>query len=778
MAKELYVSLKIDLSKFKGGMDEAKAVLQGIEGSHSLDLKVDSKPALDSFSRISIALSGIRDGMHMIKSAWENTVSAWVSSAQTQERAVKLVDGGLRATGNSAKLTSAELQKIASGLQELTNFGDEDILANVTSPLITFRNVAGETFKEAQELILDMSEVLGQDLKSSAIQVGKALNDPIQGVTALRRVGVQLSDQQEKQVKDFMAVNDIASAQKVILAELASEFGGQARNVVDPLKQLKNTIGDIAEQLGNILLPVLRSLASIVKDTILPAVSAMISFFDEYGKSVITFVTITLSGYITQLIVANFASIKLAFSSGSLALSMATLNKVLMANGVLLIAAAFGFLASQIMRVHELTGDWKDSFFFLGAGVLAFGYGIINTIMAIGNTILYVIQTAINPLKNVIGGIIDAIRLAFTGDFKGAIDKLNSGIVSSIKETQKTLNKSLSETWKNVLNDPLYDDIGKALYDKLSPKVKLKKEKDSEKDEINKAVNEYKKLIDSIATTDAIDSSNKISTKKKDNRFNAIEIKEEDIGVNLYEEAVERADKANQELLDSILEREQEKARILQEYEDFQYELTTSSEQKKFDVINAFYNKNKESLLEMGLTEEAIESQRAERLKQASEQYKQVQRSIENVKYTLENGLANAFTQMIIEGRSFVKVMDSLIKNLVNSIIQEFTRLLAFSIIRSIFGFASGGLGSIFGSAFSITGGASLPAVLPQASYPGAGGFGVIDDLNNQMRMMNEKLERLNNKEYNVVVKSSFKSIEFAKEVNKAQEALNRAVLK
>ena len=66
------------------------------------------------------------------------------------------------------------------------------------------------------------------DLEGATISLGKALNEPIQGITALRRQGVQLSEQQEQQIRDFMAVNDVVAAQRVLLAELETQFGGAA----------------------------------------------------------------------------------------------------------------------------------------------------------------------------------------------------------------------------------------------------------------------------------------------------------------------------------------------------------------------------------------------------------------------------------------------------------------------------------------------------------------------------------------------------------------------
>jgi hypothetical protein len=100
-------------------------------------------------------------------------------------------------------------------------------------------------------------------MDSAAVQLGKALNDPVLGVTALRRVGVMLTEAQEEQIKQFMEVGDVASAQKIILAELETEFGGLARAIGETsegkLQILQNNLGNTQEAIGTGLLPLLTS---------------------------------------------------------------------------------------------------------------------------------------------------------------------------------------------------------------------------------------------------------------------------------------------------------------------------------------------------------------------------------------------------------------------------------------------------------------------------------------------------------------------------------------
>ena len=173
-----------------------------------------------------------------------------VLDAAEAELSVKNLETRLRSTGGASNMLLDELTALGDEFERTTRFSAE-MVQGAEDILLTFTKIGRDTFPQAVETMLNMSTVLGQSLPSSAIQLGKALNDPIQGVTALRRVGVQLTQQQEDQIKAFMEVNDIASAQKIILGELETQMGGAAVAAGDTLlgaiDKLKNSIGAIGD---------------------------------------------------------------------------------------------------------------------------------------------------------------------------------------------------------------------------------------------------------------------------------------------------------------------------------------------------------------------------------------------------------------------------------------------------------------------------------------------------------------------------------------------------
>jgi hypothetical protein len=162
----------------------------------------------------------------------------------------------LKSTGQVAGVTADQVTKLATALQKTTKFSDEDV-RSVENLLLTFTSIGKDIFPQATKTVLDMSTALGEDTKSASIQLGKALQDPINGITALRRVGVNFSDDQKKVIQDLVDTGHTAEAQRKILAELNKEFGGSAEAAAGTfsgaMARLKNSINDVQESFGKVI---------------------------------------------------------------------------------------------------------------------------------------------------------------------------------------------------------------------------------------------------------------------------------------------------------------------------------------------------------------------------------------------------------------------------------------------------------------------------------------------------------------------------------------------
>lgn len=176
-----------------------------------------------------------------------------VNAANAQENADKQLEAVLKSTGRAAGLAYTQLKDMAAGLQEVTTYGDE-VVQSAQGILLTFTNIGADVFPDVLERTLDIATALGTDLKSAAIQLGKAVNDPIKGIDGLSRAGIQFTDTQKDMIKQMVESGDTMGAQKALLGELEKQFGGSARKATETfsgaLKQATNSFGDMQEEIG------------------------------------------------------------------------------------------------------------------------------------------------------------------------------------------------------------------------------------------------------------------------------------------------------------------------------------------------------------------------------------------------------------------------------------------------------------------------------------------------------------------------------------------------
>lgn len=220
------------------------------------------KGGVSSFaSGAKAAIAGAAKAAAVLGAALGAVAKISVSDWLKQATAVAKLEATLKATGYASGLTATELKKQAAELQTLTGVGDETIIS-MQGILATFKNVRGNEFKDATVAVLDMSAAMGKagasssDIETKVLQVGKALNDPINGMSALTRVGVTFTDEQKRQVQALQESGDMMGAQRIILAELQTEFGGTAAAMSSAnhgLDLLKATFGDMREEVGRVI---------------------------------------------------------------------------------------------------------------------------------------------------------------------------------------------------------------------------------------------------------------------------------------------------------------------------------------------------------------------------------------------------------------------------------------------------------------------------------------------------------------------------------------------
>lgn len=189
------------------------------------------------------------------------------------EKVTAQTNAVLKSTGGVANVTAKEIDKLAGSLMKKSGVDDEQIKAG-SNMLLTFTKIRNETgagnkvFDEATKATLNLSVAMGKDMQSSALLVGKALNDPIKGMGALSRAGVQFDADQKNLIKTMVASGDTMGAQKMILKELETQFGGSAvaagKTLGGQVNIAKESFSNLSGELVKSLMPAFTSVIGVL----------------------------------------------------------------------------------------------------------------------------------------------------------------------------------------------------------------------------------------------------------------------------------------------------------------------------------------------------------------------------------------------------------------------------------------------------------------------------------------------------------------------------------
>lgn len=318
-------------------------------------------------------------------------VSAF-EAAQESARIGRETERVIRTTGAAAWTSAKQVSELSSAISEKTGADDEAVQsgANLLLTFTNVQNVVGEgndVFDQATELALDMSTALGTDMSGAAIQLGKALNDPIKGITALSKAGVSFTEQQKEQIRALVEAGDVLGAQKIVLAELKKEFGGAAETAGTPFEKLQVAIGNLQEDIGSLLIPAASAVASFMLDNLGPAVEKTTQFFSEHtelmkylasvglvglaaaygpvvlaqaaviGSGIVGFIT-QLTGYVGAL---SAIFLETAASEGVLAAATGTLSLTMLPLAAAL--AVLGGVVYAFTAALDTSSETADDFF-------------------------------------------------------------------------------------------------------------------------------------------------------------------------------------------------------------------------------------------------------------------------------------------------------------------------------------------------------------------------------------------------------------------------------
>jgi hypothetical protein len=208
----------------------------------------------------------------------------------------KLLDAGERAATSNARIeqitksmgqfegatdqVTDRLVTLAEKTAKLVGV-DQNLIKEGQALLLTFKSVSadadkvGGVFDRATKASIDLAAAGFGSVTSNAVQLGKALEDPIKGLAALGKSGVTFTAEQKELIKTLVETGRVAEAQEIILKAVETQVGGTAEATANASDRMKVAFSQLQESLGERLLPVFEKFATFFIDTLIPRMETL-----------------------------------------------------------------------------------------------------------------------------------------------------------------------------------------------------------------------------------------------------------------------------------------------------------------------------------------------------------------------------------------------------------------------------------------------------------------------------------------------------------------------
>lgn len=195
--------------------------------------------------------------------------------AATSNARIAQVNESMGLFGTQVGVVNKRLVEYAEATARATGI-DQNTIKMAQAKLLTFKNLAvtagqvGGAFDRATMAALDLQSTGFGDAATVAVQLGKALQDPIKGITALRRSGITFTDAEKAKIKVLVESGKMLEAQDTLLKAVESQVQGTSLATANATDKMKVAFSQVSENLGTLLLPLVERLQGFVADKVVP----------------------------------------------------------------------------------------------------------------------------------------------------------------------------------------------------------------------------------------------------------------------------------------------------------------------------------------------------------------------------------------------------------------------------------------------------------------------------------------------------------------------------
>lgn len=455
MAK-LTALLTLNTAGFQSALKTAKSETSGLKNS----MAGMSSGASKGFASMGSAMKSVAKGTAVVAAAVAAAGAAIGAltyklilsgeAANSADARVRNIAKSMGLFGDQSDAVAERLNNLADKIELQTGM-DGNAIQLTQAKLLTFKELAntadelGGNFDRATQAAVDMAAAGFGAAEQNAVQLGKALNDPINGLAALRRSGITFTEEEKAKIKALAESNRMHEAQALVLAAIEKQVGGTAAATADASVQIKAALNQGFEEVGK---PLAAALASITPQ-FLEFVEMAKPKLAEAGQFL---VAIFRSGEALNLV---WSSLKLAFAQ-SVNFLWATLRATIAATGQYIVEyfkTAVTYF--QILTTPEFWSGMGNAIIGIFLSAISFLQKGFSEIIEVARPLaeLFGKEDAFNSIQKTIresAAILDedaAARFSKAGDL---LEPAAQKIAQRLAEAGENVKTRFSETFANT----------------------------------------------------------------------------------------------------------------------------------------------------------------------------------------------------------------------------------------------------------------------------------------------------------------------------------------
>jgi len=265
-------------AQFEGAGDSVAAAFDvplNTSGDQFTKLGTQGKKGMGVVTGVSLAAAFAvgKTGLSLVKAG---------ERANTSNARIENIADSMKLFGGETKTVTDRLIDYAAVAARRTG-ADRNAIKQGQALLLTFKEIGvsasetGGNFDRATNAAIDLAAAGFGSIESNSIQLGKALNDPIKGMSALSRSGVSFTDVEKEMVKQMVEANQMLEAQDFILQAVEQQVGGTAEATMNSSDVMRESFSALKETIGQAIVPAFDGFALMLGGTVFPAIETLVN---------------------------------------------------------------------------------------------------------------------------------------------------------------------------------------------------------------------------------------------------------------------------------------------------------------------------------------------------------------------------------------------------------------------------------------------------------------------------------------------------------------------